>query len=193
MNHFPFHTPDSAPAVARATLTKAASKLGFVPNLYAGLANAPTALDGYLTVSDCFERCSLTPIERQVVLLATSVANGCGYCVAAHSMIAKTMVGAPADVVAALREYQEPADTRLAALAAFTWAVVEKRGWVADDPVFTRFLEAGYVPAQALEVVLGVAQKTLSNYANHLLDTPLNPALEHERWTPQHRSERCPE
>ena len=36
--------------------------------------------------------------------------------------------------------------------------------------------------ATALEVVLGVAMKTLSNYANHLLDTPTDAAFADERW-----------
>lgn len=182
MSLYPFHTPDSAPEAARPVLADAERKLGFVPNLYAGLANAPAALEGYLAVSACFERSSLTPTERQVVLLATSVANGCEFCVAVHSMIAKAMVGVPAEVVAKLRGQEEPDDPKLAALAAFTRAMVEQRGWVADHPAFTRFQEAGYTPAQALEVVLGVTQKTLSNYANHLLGTPLNPAFESERW-----------
>lgn len=183
MSLYPFHTPDSAPEAARATLKEAERKLGFVPNLYAGLANAPAALEGYLAISACFDKSSLTPTERQVVLLTASVVNGCEFCVAAHSLIAKGMVGVPAEVVAALREGQEPADARLAALTAFIRAVVEERGWVADHPAFKRFLDAGYTPAQALEVVLGVAQKTLSNYANHLLGTPLNPAFESERWS----------
>lgn len=183
MSRYLFHTPDSAPEAARPVLADAERKLGFVPNLYAGLANAPAALDGYLAVSACFDKSSLTPTERQVVLLATSVANGCEFCVAAHSMIAKAMVGVPAEVVSKLREQEEPDDPKLAALTAFTRAVVEERGWVADHPAFPRFLEAGYTPAQALEVVLGVTQKTLSNYANHLLGTPLNPAFESERWS----------
>lgn len=183
MSHYHFHTPDSAPEAAHQVLADAERKLGFVPNLYAGLANAPAALEGYLAVSACFDKSSLTPTERQVVLLATSVANGCEFCVAAHSMIAKAMVGVPAEVVTKLREHKEPEDPKLAALTAFTRAVVEERGWVADHPAFTRFLEAGYSPAQALEVVLGVTQKTLSNYANHLLATPLNPAFESERWS----------
>lgn len=183
MNHYHFHTPDSAPEPARQVLTDAQHKLGFVPNLYAGLANAPAALEAYLAVSACFDKCSLTPTERQVVVLATSVANGCEFCVAAHSMIAKNMVGVSAEVVATLREHKAPEDPKLAALTAFTRAVVEERGWVADHPAFVRFLEAGYSPAQALEVVLGVTQKTLSNYANHLLATPLNPEFESERWS----------
>ncbi len=183
MSLYRFHTPDSAPEASRPVLADAERKLGFVPNLYAGLANAPAVLEGYLAVSACFEKSSLTPTERQVVLLVTSVVNGCEFCVAAHSMIAKAMVGVPADVVAALREQKEPDDARLAALSEFTRVVVEQRGWVADHPAFSRFMAAGYTPAQALEVMLGVTQKTLSNYANHLLGAPLNAVFEAERWS----------
>lgn len=183
MTDFVFHTPETAPTSARPILAGAQQKLGFVPNLYAGLADAPAVLDAYIAISGHFERTSLSPVERQVVMLAVSVANGCEFCVAAHSMIAKTMAGVEEAVVSALRAGQSPADTKLAALTRFTRAVVQQRGWVADHPAFNQFLAAGYSHAQALEVVLGVTQKTLSNYANHLLKSPLNPAFEGERWS----------
>lgn len=183
MSDYVFHTPESAPEGAGPALAQSKARLGFVPNLYAGLANAPAALEGYLAVSAAFEHASLSPAERQVVLLTTSVRNGCTFCVAAHSMIAKKMAGVPQAVVQALRDDRDPPDVRLAALAAFTRAVVDQRGWVKDSPAWAQFLQAGYTPAQALEVVLGVTQKTLSNYANHLLDTPLNPAFEADRWS----------
>ncbi len=182
MSSYTLHTPESAPESARPILEKARSTVGFVPNLYAGLANAPQALQAYIDVSGHFDKTSLTAQERQVVLIVASVENGCEFCVAAHSFIAKKMAGVPEDVVKALREGREPADSKLAALAAFTLAVVKDRGWVADSPALKRFLAAGYSKEQALEVVLGVVQKTLSNYANHLLKTPLNSQFESERW-----------
>ncbi|MBI3285621.1 MAG: carboxymuconolactone decarboxylase family protein [Burkholderiales bacterium] len=183
MNQYVFHTPETAPESARPILAAAQQKLGFVPALYAGLANAPAALEAYIALSGYFDNTSLSPIERQVVLLATSVENGCEFCVAAHSLIAKKMAGVPEQVVDALRAGKLPADARLAALTAFTRAVVQERGWVAEHTAFKQFLEAGYSRAQALEVILGVTQKTLSNYANHLLQTSLDPAFESERWS----------
>lgn len=183
MNPFIFHTPDTAPDAAKPALLAAQKQLGFIPNLYAGLANAPSALQAYLSLSDYFANTSLSPIEQQVVLLATSVDNGCEFCVAAHSLIAKTVVNVPETVVTALRNQTEPDDPKLAALAAFTRAVVQERGWVLDHPAYGRFLEAGYRPEQALEVILGVTQKTLSNYANHLLQSPINDAFAAERWS----------
>lgn len=185
MSDYLFHTPETAPEAARPILAAAQQKLGFVPNLYAGLANAPAALEAYIALSGYFDNTSLSPLERQVVLLAVSVENACEFCVAAHSMIAKKMVGVPEEVVSALRAGQLPSDHKIAALAAFTLAIVRERGWVADHPAFAQFIAAGYTKEQALEVVLGVTQKILSNYANHLLKTPLNPAFESERWSRQ--------
>ncbi|MGD9582164.1 MAG: carboxymuconolactone decarboxylase family protein [Lysobacterales bacterium] len=183
MPEYTFHTPESAPEAARPILEKARQQLGFVPNLYAGMANAPAVLEAYMALTGFFEKTSLSANEKQVVWLAVSVANGCEFCVAAHSMIAKKMFGVPADTVDALRSASDPANARLAALATFTRAVVSERGWVAGHPALSAFLAAGYTPQQALEVILGVTHKTLSNYANHLLETPINPQFESERWS----------
>jgi len=183
MSDFTFHSADTAPEAARDTLQNCEQKLGFVPNLYAGLASAPPVLDAYIALGAFFDKTSLTMTERQVVLLTTSVSNGCEFCVAAHSMIAKKMAGVQADVVDAIRAFDLPVDSKLAALATFTRAVVEENGWVADHPAFQAFLDAGYTRAQALEVVLGVAQKTLSNYTNHLMKPALNPAFADEEWS----------
>lgn len=184
MTGFTFHTPDSAPAEAKPLLTDAAARLGFVPNLYAGLAAAPPVLQAYQELAQRFAATSLSPVEREVVSLAASARHQCSFCVAAHSMLAEAMVGAPAEVVTALREGREPEDPRLAALAAFTRALVEERGRVAEHPAYRRFLDAGYSQAQALEVLLGVTQKVLSNYANHLMGTEINEAFAGYRWEP---------
>ena len=181
--HYTFHTVETAPPSAKPILEGTKRKLGFVPNLYAGMANSPVTLEAYIALSGFFDKTSLSPTERQVVYLATSVENGCEFCVAAHSVIAKKMVGVPPAFVDALRDYGLPQDSKLAALAAFSIAVVRERGWVAASPALVDFLEAGYTREQALEVVLGVTQKILSNYANHLLGTPVNPELQSEAWT----------
>ncbi len=182
MTRFTTHTIESAPAAARPTLESAQKALGFVPNLYANLAEAPAALEAYTTLSALFGKTSFNATERQIVLLATSVENGCEFCVAAHSLIAKAMDKVDPAIVAALREHRPIADDRLEALATFTRLVVRERGWVSGD-ITNRFLAAGYRRQQALEVVLGVTMKTLSNYANHLTETQVNPELGSEAWS----------
>ncbi len=103
MSQFTLHTPDSAPEAARALLQDTREKMGFVPNLYAHLANAPAVLEAYLGLGAQFDKTSFSPVERQIVLLTVSVENGCEFCVAAHSMIARKMARVPDAVVDALR------------------------------------------------------------------------------------------
>ena len=75
MSTYTLQTPESAAETARPVLEKARGTLGFVPNLYAGLANAPEALLAYISLSGHFDNTSLTPQERQTVLLVASVEN----------------------------------------------------------------------------------------------------------------------
>lgn len=177
----PVQTPLTAPPAARDLLIAAKERFGFVPNLFGVLANAPTLLEGYLTLQGIFDKSSLDPTERQVVLLATSVANECEYCVAAHTMIAG-MQKVDSGVVGALRGDQPLANPRLEALRGFARDVVAHRGWPEPTSV-DRFRNAGYTTAQALEVVLGVGLKTMSNYANHLAGTPLDGAFAPAAWS----------
>ncbi|MGH8223354.1 MAG: hypothetical protein ACREQZ_10310 [Woeseiaceae bacterium] len=72
-------------------------------------------------------------------------------------------------------------DIRLQALAHFARRLVAERGWLPDSAV-EEFLAAGFNRAQAFDVLVGVSLKTLSNYANHLLKTPVNPQLASETW-----------
>lgn len=174
------HTAASAPEGAKPTLTAAQQAYGFLPNLLGVMAEAPALLKGYATLSKIFEESSFTPAERQVVLLTTSYANECGYCMAAHSAIAG-MQKVPQDVIGALRNGAPIGDGKLEALRKFTASVVATRGWPSESDV-NAFLGAGYGKAQVLEVVLGVGIKTLSNYANHIADTPLDDAFQPLAW-----------
>lgn len=182
MSNFNIHSIQQAPEAAKPLLTGAQQKFGFVPNLMGLLAESPTALQAYIELGSLVEKTSLTPVEQQVVLLAASVENQCSYCVAAHSMIAKRMAKVELVIVEALRQQQPLPNKKLNALAVFTRAVVKQRGILADG-VLGDFLGAGYTPQQALDVLLGVTMKTLSNYANHIMGaTTLDAAFQSEVW-----------
>jgi uncharacterized peroxidase-related enzyme len=180
MTRFPSHTLETAPEAARPTLEAARKAYGIVPNLYGKMAEAPALADGYWALSQAFEKTSLTPTERQVVLIAVSRFNGCCYCVAVHSAIAD-MSGVPRHVTDALRDDRPIGAPRLEALRRFTTAVVEARGLVPEAEV-ERFTQAGFGASQVLEVVLGVGLKTLSNYTNHLADTELDAVFADRAW-----------
>lgn len=184
MIEFTIHTIESAPPEARETLEAARKQFGFLPNLLGELAAAPSALKGYVALSGLLSESSLRPIEQQLVLIAASLENGCGYCMAAHSAGLK-MAGFADDQIDAVRSGRRLDDPKLEALRAFTTAVVARRGLVTQVEL-EQFLGAGYAKEQVLDVLLGVAMKTLSNYTNHIANTPLDQPLKAFEWQPAH-------
>lgn len=113
-------TLDSADAARKEVLKGALKQVGFIPNMYASMVNAPgvltTCLHGYAAFR---QKPGLTPTEREVIFLAISQQNGCNYRTAAHSMLADKMSGVPAPVLAAIRSGQPIPDGKLQALYRF--------------------------------------------------------------------------
>ena len=128
-------------------------------------------------VDGLLDQSSLSAAEKITVLLATSRKNRCSYCMAAHSAGAPLSEG----VLEGLRNGQALDDARLEALRRFTERVVETRGFVEQSDLGA-FLDAGFEQPQVLEVLTAVALKTLSNYANHILETPLDKPLQGFAW-----------
>lgn len=149
-------------------------QMGFVPNMHAYMANAPAALHTYLLGYNSFRSESgFTPAEQEVVYLAASLHNECDYCVAAHSLVADQRLGVAPEVLAAIRNGTPIPDARLAALYALTVEMMRTRARP-DAQTVQRFLAAGYQERDLLYIVLAIAVKTLGNFCNRLLDTPLD-------------------
>jgi len=100
--------------------------------------------------------------------------------VAAHTAGLKS-AGLADDQIEALREGRPLADNRLRALRALTTAIVDRRGRVSEVEL-QQFLNAGFTQEQVLEVLVGIAMKTLSNYTNHIAETPLDTQLQPFAW-----------
>lgn len=181
MSRITLQTLQTAPHDAQPFLQTALNNSGFIPNLLAVLANAPAALETYVTVSAINGKASLGLPEREVIQLIAATTHGCGFCVAGHTAVAQNKAKLPAEVIEALRARGELPNERYEALAAFTRAVIATRGDVSDAD-FKAFRAAGFEDAQALEVILGVSLATLCNFANSFARTPLNPELERYRW-----------
>ena len=175
-DHFPLHSRDSAPEDSRGVLAAMRNKFGFDLNLFAMLATSSKALKAYTGVNEIFARSSFSPLEQQVVLLSVSHYNGCDYCVAAHTT-GSLRQGLPEEAVRAAAGGREISDPKLEALRQFTHKMVDQRGELKEGEL-EAFLAAGYTSENALEVITGIALKTISNYANHLMDTPLDEPFE---------------
>jgi uncharacterized peroxidase-related enzyme len=180
MPHLQTHTRETAPEASHGNIDMISAKYGFLPNIFGVLAGSPAASGGYIALSSLLANSSLTPLEQQVVFLTVSRTNICGYCVAAHSTAAD-MLKTPADIIDALRSGAPLPDAKLEALRNFTVAMVEKRGWL-DEADVSAFSAAGYGEAHILDVITGVAMKTISNYANHLAGTRVDDAFAPRTW-----------
>ncbi|WP_338672031.1 carboxymuconolactone decarboxylase family protein [Streptomyces sp. SCSIO 30461] len=166
---FTEHTLESAPQAARKALETVSANLGHLPeavSAVARLAESPELLTGFLHVSGAFERGTLEPVAREVVIMTIAVRNDCHVCVVMHTGKLRAL-GADEHLTAALCEQRPLPDERLEGVRQFTLAVVAAGGAVSDDEL-RRFLTLGYTKRNALEVVLGIGAYTMSTYANRL-------------------------
>lgn len=187
MATFELHTIDTAPEGSRADMNAVQAKFGFLPNIYGVFAESPSVIKAYIAMTDLLDKSAFTPAEAQLTLLTISAENGCDYCVAAHTMVGK-MVALDDQVIEAVRTGLPIPDKRLGRLHHFTKTMVANRGHVSAEEV-DAFIADGFTKAQALDVALATALKTMSNYINHFADTPLDEAFEPARWQPAHAAE----
>ena len=181
MIHFDLHTLDTAPAAAIPLLENSQSLYGgMIPNLHAIMAEAPALLDAYQALNQIITRASFDTQELNIVWLTVNYENACRYCMAAHTVVARHAGVAEADIQA-LRNGVPLSDERHEALRQFTRLMVAKRGW-ASDTELADLLDAGYTKQTALDVVLVIGMKTLSNYTNHIAHTPVDKAFVADAW-----------
>jgi uncharacterized peroxidase-related enzyme len=180
MTDFTFHTEETAPTNSTPLLTGAKNAFGFLPNLLAGMATSPALLEGYMTLAGVFDKTDLTETERQIILMTNNRLNGCTYCMAAHTTMSQG-AGVAADVIESLRTGAAIADSKLEALRHFTARINETRGWVEQTDLDTLFA-AGYTQQTVLDVILGTSLKVMSNYTNHVANTPVDDVFQANAW-----------
>lgn len=147
---------------------------GMLPNMYRAMAHSPALLDTYLYGYEALRKeAGFTTAELEVIFLVISYENGCDYCVAAHSLVADTVSRVPRIVTDAIRDGQEIPDPKLRVLAEVVRQVLLSRGRP-DPATMQKLLDVGYDEKHLLGIVLAIGVKTLSNYTNHLFDTPLD-------------------
>ncbi|MEP4030330.1 carboxymuconolactone decarboxylase family protein [Roseibium polysiphoniae] len=180
MTDFTLHDENTAPEDSKPLLAKSQAAYGMIPGLHAVMAEAPGLLEAYQQVHELFANSSFNNDELTVVWQTVNVENECHYCVPAHTGIAKSM-GVDDAITNALRDQTPLPNARLEALREFTLKLVRDRGNV-DDKAVQAFLDAGFTKRNILEVVLGYSQKIMSNYTNHLAQTPIDKPFQKFEW-----------
>ena len=180
MTDFTLHDQNSAPEESKPLLENSQKAFGMIPGLHAVMADAPTVLDGYQKLHELVLNTSFDNDETTVVWQTINVEHACHYCVPAHTGIAKSMKVSD-DIINALRDETPLPSDKLEALLTFTLAVVRKRGEVNSEDL-NAFYEAGYQRSHVLEVILVLSQKVMSNYINHIAETPVDEPFQKFAW-----------
>ncbi|AIZ41906.1 MULTISPECIES: carboxymuconolactone decarboxylase family protein [Cellulophaga] len=174
-------TIESAPEASKPLLENSQKAYGMIPGLHGVLATAPNLLKAYQTLHELFVDTSFNNEELTVVWQTINVEHACHYCVPAHTGIAKMMKVDDA-ITEALRNETPLADAKLEALRTMTLAITRNRGNVSQEDL-NAFYAAGYGEQQVLEIILGLSQKVISNYTNHIANTPVDDAFKSFAWS----------
>ena len=175
-------TIETADPIASEIMQNTKNKIGMVPNMYELMANNPALLDAYGAAYNTFRANSgFAPPEQEVVFLSVAFENNCEYCMAAHSFVGDKMTNVPTEVTDAIRNNTEVPDAKFRALSLFTRAMTAKRGNPSQEDI-ENFLAAGYTKNHILGVIAGIGVKTMSNYFNHVFNTPVDAAFKERAW-----------
>jgi alkylhydroperoxidase family enzyme len=180
MTTLTLHTIESAPEASKPLLEGSLKAFGMIPNLHAALASAPGLLEAYQTLHGLFVNSSFDAEEKTVVWQAINVEHACHYCVPAHTGIAHSMKVDPA-LTESLRNEEPMPTPKLQTLLDTTLSIVRNRGRISEQEV-EKFYAAGYDERQLLEIILGLSQKVISNYTNHIANTPVDAPFKKFAW-----------
>ncbi|MBK8185340.1 MAG: peroxidase-related enzyme [Candidatus Competibacteraceae bacterium] len=104
ISRYPIPALDDLPDDIRARILDVQEKTGFIPNVFLGLAHRPDEFRAFFAYHDALmeKESGLSKAEREMIVVATSNANQCHYCVIAHGAILRVRAKNPliADQVA---------------------------------------------------------------------------------------------
>jgi uncharacterized peroxidase-related enzyme len=163
--------PDAAEGRSKELLDAVRSTLGSTPNMTKLMARS-AVLDGWLGLNRALRRGSIRAADGERIALAMAEANGCSYCLSAHTHTARNLAKLDEAEIDRARRFRS-SDPRSAAILAFAAAVVHNKGAVGDDELEAA-REAGLSNAQLEEIVGHIALSTLTNYFNIAFDTDID-------------------
>ncbi len=178
VSRFPVPPREELPAELRERFDAVEERSGFLPNVFAALSWRPAEAAAFFAMHDALmdkETPGLSKADRELVVVATSAANDCLYCVVAHGAIARIRARDPylADQVAV--------DWRKAPVSARMHAVLEVAVRLAVQPAtvtgedLDRLRAHGLTEDDVWDVGAIVSLFALSNRLAHWAAIPPNP------------------
>lgn len=172
----------SSEGKAKELLDAVNASLGATPNMTTTMARS-AVLEGWLNLSAALRSGAVSAADGERIALGVGEANGCSYCLSAHTFIGTNLAKLGPEELERARHF-ESADPKAAALLAFAQAVLRTRGGVTDADIAAA-RQAGLTDAQLGDVVGHVAVNVLTNYFNKAFDVEVDfPVVEpHEHAT----------
>ena len=89
ISRYPVPTLEDLPADVQERIVEVQAKTGFIPNVFLGLAHRPDEFRAFFAYYDALmlRDSGLSKAEREMIVVATSAANGCQYCVVSHGAL----------------------------------------------------------------------------------------------------------
>ena len=171
MSRLTIPTREDSPLKSMPLLDAVEKQLGVVPNLFRLVGTSPAALEGYLGLNGALGR-TLDAKTRERIALAIAEANGCDYCLSAHTYLGLNLAKID-DAEIALNRRGHSGDAKADAAIVFARKVLEARGRVSDADIASVRL-AGFSEAQVIEIVASVALNVLTNYINNVAETDID-------------------
>ncbi len=112
--------------------------------------------------------------------MTTSYENNSPYCMALHTW-GMEMTKVPKDVIDSLRNGIPIKDGKLETLRVFTRELINNKGNITKE-ILDTFIKAGYSEQNVIDVIGGIATKTIANYANIIAKTPLDEIMNAYKW-----------
>jgi uncharacterized peroxidase-related enzyme len=170
ISRFPVPDLKDLPPDLRDRILAVQEKAGFVPNVFLVLAHRPAEARAFLAYHDALmeKEGALTKAEREMIVVATSAANDCLYCVVAHGAILRIRAKDPhiADQVAT--DYRK-ADVTPRQKAMLDFAVkMAREPWMVGEPDFAPLREHGFKDDDIWDIGAIAALFALSNRMAHL-------------------------
>jgi len=168
MNRLTQLDPAQADLKTRLLFDEVQAKLGFVPNLFRVLGNAPAALEGYLIFSGALADGSFNTRIREQISLAVAKSNLCGYCLSVHTFIGGKVGLTEREIVDAV--HATAATGKIDAILKLARSIVVQRGEVSDaDLEYAR--TSGLNDGEIVETIANVVLNIMTNYVNHVART----------------------
>jgi len=165
ISRYPVPKLDEVPDDIRARMLEVQEKAGFIPNVFLTLAHRPEEFRAFFAYHDALmlRDSGLTKAEREMIVVATSGANDCLYCIVAHGAILRIYAKNPyvADQVAV--NYRKADITpRQKAMLAFALKVATKSVAI-DDADFSVLTGHGFSAEDIWDIGAIAAFFALSN------------------------------